>query len=99
MAMQVNKLNPRKEFFRVSLTDIHQEIERLKQGEDFIVKAWTELAIATEYKESLDIDSDPGKKEKWLTRQSALAERVQRKDTLPLSVSSDSETAEDNEEA
>lgn len=91
MAMQVNKMNPRKEFFRVNLTDIHQEIERLKQGEDFLIKAWTELAIATEYKESLDIDGDPTKKEKWLIRQSALVDRVQRRDMQPLLVPSISE--------
>ena len=64
--MQVNKMNARKEFFRVSLTDIHQEIEELKQGEDFTVKVWTDKAIATEYRESLDIENDPQKKEKWL---------------------------------
>src|SRR5438093_7968279 len=53
LAMQVNKMNARKEFFRVSLAEIHQEIEKLKQGADFIVKVWTEKAVAMEYKESL----------------------------------------------
>ena len=33
LALQVNKINSRKEFFRVSLTDIHQEIEKLNEGE------------------------------------------------------------------
>src|SRR5438094_1482811 len=35
LALQVNKINSRKEFFRVSFTDIHQEIEKLNKGEDF----------------------------------------------------------------
>jgi hypothetical protein len=46
----------------------------LKQGEDFTVKVWTESAIATEYKETLAIENDPEKKEKWLARQNALAD-------------------------
>ena len=64
LAMQVNKMNSRKEFFRVSLMDIHQEIEKLKPGEDFTVKVWTDKTVATEDKETLDIETDPQKKEK-----------------------------------
>ncbi len=45
LALQVNKINSRKEFFRVSLTDIHQEIEKLNEGEDFTLKTWTEKAL------------------------------------------------------
>lgn len=89
LAMQVNKINARKEFFRVTLTDIRQEIDKLKQGEDFTVKAWTELAVATEYKDSLDIESDPEKKEKWLSRQKALVDRQLKMDALRLLVPSD----------
>jgi len=96
MAMQVNKMNPRKEFFRVNLSDIHQEIEKLMHGEDFTVKEWTELAKATEYKESLEIDSDAGKKEKWLLRQSALTDRLLKRDASLLSVVP---TVEDGEES
>lgn len=84
LAMQVNKMNARKEFFRVSLAEIRQEIEKLKQGEDFTLKAWTEKAVATEYKESLDIESDPQKKEKWLARQKAFADRQLQLDTLRI---------------
>lgn len=98
MAMQVNKMNARKEFFRVSLTDIHQEIEKLKQGEDFTIKEWTDKAVATEYKESLDIESDPQKKEKWLTRQKGLADRQLKMDALRFSVPQAIETNEDNQE-
>jgi hypothetical protein len=98
MAMQVNKMNARKEFFRVSLADIHQEIEKLKQGEDFTIKEWTDKAVATEYKESLDIENDPQKKEKWLARQKGLADRQLKMDALRFSVPQAIETNEDNQE-
>jgi hypothetical protein len=86
LAMQVNKINARKEFFRVTLAEIHQEIEKLKQGGDFTVKVWTEKAVATEYKESLGIENDPQKKEKWLARQKALTDRQLRFDTLRIPI-------------
>ena len=75
MAMQVNKRNPRKEFYRVNLKDIREEIEKLKQGEDFVVTKWTEEAAATQYRESLEIENDPQKKKDWLKRQEALSGR------------------------
>ncbi len=98
LAMQVNKMNARKEFFRVNLTDIHQEIEKLNQGEDFTVKVWTDKAVATEYKESLDIENDSQKKEKWLARQKAVADRQLKLDMLRFPVSADLETTGDNRE-
>jgi hypothetical protein len=96
--MQVNKMNARKEFFRVTSTEIHQEIETLKQGEDFTVKVWTDKAVATEYKESLDIENDPQKKEKWLARQKALADRQLRLDMLRIPIPDVPETNGDNQE-
>ena len=99
MAMQVNKMNARKEFFRVSLSDIHHEIETLKQGEDFTIKEWTDKAVATEYMESLDIDKDPQKKAKWLARQKALTERQLQLDTLRFSVPNGPESDGDDEGA
>jgi len=99
MAMQVNKINARKEFFRASLTDIHQEIEKLKQGEDFTIKEWTDKAVATEYKESFDIENDPQKKEKWLARQKALTDRQLKIDTLRFSIPDAPETDADGEGA
>src|SRR5207247_3456429 len=98
LGMQVNKMNARKEFFRVSLTEIHQELEQLKQGEDFTVKAWTDKAVATEYKESLDIESDPQKKEKWFARQKALTDRQLRLDALRIPISDADERDGDNEQ-
>jgi hypothetical protein len=95
LAMQVNKMNFRKEFFRVKLGDIHREIEKLKEGDDFTVKVWTEMAVAQEYKDSLDIENDPEKKQKWLNRQQALSVRQLQLDALHLSVPESTEAGED----
>ncbi len=86
LSLQINKINSRKEFFRVALTDIHRELEKLKEGEDFTIKTWTELAVATEFKDSLEIERDPEKNEKWLARQKALADRQIKIDKLRLFV-------------
>lgn len=45
---QVNKVNPRKEFFRVTLEEIRTEIERLG-----IAVSWTMTAACREYQETL----------------------------------------------
>ena len=50
---QVNKVNPRKEFFRVSLTSIKERVEGL--GLD---SHWTMKAEAMEYRESLQLESN-----------------------------------------
>jgi hypothetical protein len=92
LVRQVNKMNSRKEFFRVNLTDIHQEIDKLKAGEDFTVKIWTELAVASEYKDSLGIENDPQKKEKWLKRQQDISARQLQLDKLPLFIQESIET-------
>jgi len=47
LRMQMNKVNPRKEFFRVSLKEIREEIEKLG-----ITAKWTMTAEAREYRES-----------------------------------------------
>lgn len=97
LAKQVNKINFRKEFFRVNLSEIHQELDKLKQGEDFTVKIWTDKAVAQEYKDSLDIESDPQKKEKWLARQKALTDRQLRWDMLRLPIIPDATETEDDD--
>jgi F0F1-type ATP synthase membrane subunit b/b' len=86
LATQINKMNSRKEFFRVSLGDIRGEVERLSQTETFIIAHWTETAAATHYRESLDIESDQLKMGKWLKRQEALADREIRLDSLRLTL-------------
>jgi hypothetical protein len=67
---QINKVNPRKEFFRATIKEIREEIERL--GFTTGVK-WTMAAEAREYRESLAIEKaikeDPAKREAWINRQ------------------------------
>ena len=62
--MQVNKVNPRKEFFRIPLAEIKALVE--KRG---VQASWTIAAEAAEYKESLAIEkqikSDASAKAKW----------------------------------
>ncbi|MEX0049552.1 DUF4041 domain-containing protein [Clostridium butyricum] len=49
---QVNKVNSKKEFFKVNIKDIRNQIERMG-----IEAKWTMLADAKEYKESLAIEN------------------------------------------
>jgi hypothetical protein len=49
--MQVNKVNPRKEFFRLTLQEIRQELEGMG-----IQARWTMAAECREYKETLSIE-------------------------------------------
>lgn len=62
--MQVNKVNPRKEFFRVSLHDIRSLVESHNLNVN-----WTMEAEATEYRETLAIEermkSDPDAQAQW----------------------------------
>ena len=98
LPLQLNKINSRKEFFRVSLADIHREVEKLNEGQDFTVKVWTEKAIATEYRDSLDIENDPQKKENWVKRQQALSTRQLQLDMLKFPLLSSLDTDEDKQE-
>lgn len=65
---QVNKVNPRKEFFRVPLHAIKSEVE--KAGLD---AKWTIMAEARQYRESLkiaqDIKDNPALRENWVRDQ------------------------------
>jgi hypothetical protein len=66
--MQVNKVNYRKEFFRVDLKHIREEIEAL--GVD---TQWTMTAKAAEYRETMAIEKvikdNPAKRNAWIKRQ------------------------------
>ena len=76
---RMNKINLRKEFFRVTLTEIRQVVEKLEPGRDFLgTIMWTEKAKAQQYYDTLNIDRDSGAKEKWLERARAIAQRRQR---------------------
>jgi hypothetical protein len=98
LAMQVNKMNSRKEFFRVSLAEIHREVERLNQGEDFTILNWTDKAVAQEYRDSFEIENDPEKKAKWLARQKAETDRQLKRDAMQLSIP-DAHGTDDDDEA
>lgn len=51
LRQQVNKVNPRKEFFRLGIADIKQELEELG-----VQTQWTMAAQAREYRETLQIE-------------------------------------------
>jgi hypothetical protein len=76
LANRWNKKNLQKEFFRVSLEEIHQEVEKLKQqGEDCELK-WieTEAGRVAEWQESRDIENDLQRKARWLKNEQASAD-------------------------
>ena len=98
LATRMNKVNLRKEFFRVGLNDIRQAVEKLEQGKDFMgTVTWTEKAKAQQYYDSLDIEHDPQVQDKWLKRARLLAERRERA-ALRTPVSDDLQTAANGQE-
>jgi hypothetical protein len=68
LRQQVNKVNPRKEFFRLGLEDIRQELEALG-----VETHWTMTARAHEYRESLRIEQqileNPEVEREWTRHQ------------------------------
>jgi hypothetical protein len=68
LTAQVNKVNPRKEFFRVPIGKIREQLDKLG-----ITAQWTLTAAAKEYRESLAIEralnDDPEKGREWLESQ------------------------------
>jgi cell division septum initiation protein DivIVA len=70
---QVNKVNPRKEFFRIPISDIKKEVEKRE-----VEVKWTMTALASEYKETLAIErsmeNDNQTKEEWLKQQKLFKE-------------------------
>jgi len=65
---QINKVNPRKEFFRLGLEDIRREVESLG-----VVVHWTMAAEAQHYRESLRIEQqlieNPALAQEWSRQQ------------------------------
>jgi hypothetical protein len=65
---QVNKVDHRKEFFRVDVKEVREQVEALG-----LTAKWTMAAEAAEYRESLAIEKairdDPAAREAWLNRQ------------------------------
>lgn len=68
---QINKVNPRKEFFRVQINDLRAEVEKMG-----LQASWTLTAEAAEYKETLAINakiaSDSAARARWLEQQSEM---------------------------
>jgi hypothetical protein len=68
LMMQMNKVNYRKEFFRVDLKQIREEAERLG-----LAARWTMTAEAREYHETLAVEKaikdNPAMREAWIHRQ------------------------------
>ena len=74
MERRVNKENTRKEFFRVSLAEVMQEVGKLKKGEDYIGDIhWTEKARADDWYATRDKESSPEELAKWVRREQARA--------------------------
>lgn len=70
---QMNKMNHRKEFFKVNLNEIRQEIENLG-----LESTWSMQAASTQYLETISLEKkmekDPNLREKWANRQLELDE-------------------------
>jgi hypothetical protein len=70
MERQVNKVNPRKEFFKIAVKDVRAELE--KKG---LTASWTMTAACREYRESLAIEKALAEKkidrEVWAKQQAA----------------------------
>ena len=68
LLQQVNKVDHRKEFFRVDIRRLKEELDNLG-----ITAHWTMAAAAAEYRETLAIEKaihdNPAQKEAWLNRQ------------------------------
>lgn len=83
MLMQMNKVNPRKEFFKVTLAEIKAEVERMNYE-----TKWTMTAEATQYRESqaieIDIASNKQKQVEWekhqLQMEATISEQIQEVD-------------------
>jgi hypothetical protein len=65
---QVNKVNHRKEFFRVQIADLRNQLEAMG-----LAAQWTMVAAARDYRESLAIEAaikdNPAARDAWIRRQ------------------------------
>lgn len=68
---QINKVNPRKEFFRVQLTDLKREMDTMG-----LSCSWTLAAEAAEYRETMAINTqiatNDAARETWLRQQAVM---------------------------
>ena len=93
---QVNKNNFRKEFFRVTLAEIRQAVEKIKQeGEMFEMECpWIEKASAEDFYRSRTIENNPQELEKWHKEQEKRAGRLEREALRPSVVNDDADSQE-----
>lgn len=72
---QMNKVNPRKEFFKVSLTDIRGMVDKMG-----VEAHWTIAAAAKDYRESLAIEramlENPEVQKEWLSHQMVIVDEM-----------------------
>ncbi len=97
MLSLVNKVNYRKEFFRASLQEIKEEVEKV--GAD---TKWTLLSEAREYQETVaiekEISENPDSKEAWLKRQLSIEQHrslLQFKDEENGDIAEEAEVSEE----
>jgi DNA-binding transcriptional MerR regulator len=93
---QVNKNNFRKEFFRVTLAEIRQAVEKMKQqGETFEMECdWIEKAGAEDFYRSRTIENNPQEMEAWRKQQEKRAGRLEREALRPSVVNDDADSQE-----
>ena len=76
---QMNKVNPRKEFFRVSLSDIRREVETMG-----LAAHWTMTANAHDYRETLKIEQqileNPAVAQEWTEHQLEYEEVIEKEE-------------------
>jgi hypothetical protein len=75
---QVNKVNPRKEFFRVGIKDIRELLETIG-----IDAKWTMLAEAKEYRETMAIEREGGQEKRIREPDPEVAQVLASSETAP----------------
>lgn len=80
MRQQMNKVNPRKEFFKLSLNDIRRELNSLN-----IAANWTMSAAALDYRETLRIEQqirdNPAVEQEWERHQRVMEDVIEPEET------------------
>lgn len=93
---QVNKNNFRKEFFRVTLAEIRQAVEKMKQQREIFVMEgdWIEKASAEDFYRSRTIENNPQELEEFHKKQEKRAVRLEREALRPSVVNDDADSQE-----
>ena len=75
---QINKVNPRKEFFRVGIKDIREVLDKIG-----IEAKWTMLAEAKEYRETMAMEREAGQEKIIRQPDPEIAQVLARSETAP----------------